>query len=171
MRLSNSPNLQSSVIPQTIQFRKKISCILYQKSSCRKNKTVRLFNLRVFPFHKWSVCVECVQISHHLDIVIYLKEVTLFIFSALNDSKYIGFCIYNVVIVCVFGVPLTHVLPTEQTTLNFVLLSALVMFCTTMCLCILFILKVRTVLCWIKIYILQNFMKTILRPSSIIFRI
>ena len=72
-----------------------------------------------------------------------IKEFNTSVFiSALNDSKYIGFCIYNVVIVCIFGVPLTHVLPIEQTTLNFVLLSALVMFCTTMCLCILFIPKV-----------------------------
>ena len=70
-----------------------------------------------------------------------LNSLLMFV-SVLNDSKYIGFCIYNVVIVCVFGVPLAHVLPTEQTTLNFVLLSALVMFCTTMCLCILFIPKV-----------------------------
>ena len=71
-----------------------------------------------------------------------LLSLDYIIFTALNDSKLIGFCIYNVVIVCVFGVPLTHVLPREQTTLNFVLLTTLVMFCTTMCLCILFIPKV-----------------------------
>ena len=43
---------------------------------------------------------------------------------------------------CIFGVPLVHVLPTEERTLNYVLLSALIIFCTTMCLCILFIPKV-----------------------------
>ena len=74
-----------------------------------------------------------------------LSQCISFLFTALNDSKYIGFCIYNVIIICAFGVPLTHVLPTEETTLNFVLLSALVMFCTTMCLCILFVPKVTIV--------------------------
>ena len=66
------------------------------------------------------------------------------LFPALNDSKYIGFCIYNVIIMCAFGVPLTHALPIEETTMNFVLPTAMIMFCTTMCLCILFIPKVNT---------------------------
>ncbi|XP_052762189.1 gamma-aminobutyric acid type B receptor subunit 2-like [Mya arenaria] len=61
----------------------------------------------------------------------------------LNDSKYIGACIYNVVVVCVFGVPLAHVLPIEQTTLNFVLESFLLIFCTTICACIIFVPKIK----------------------------
>lgn len=61
---------------------------------------------------------------------------------ALNDSKNIGACIYNVVVVCVFGVPLAHVLPTEQATVLFVLESCLIIFCTAVCQCIIFVPKV-----------------------------
>lgn len=68
----------------------------------------------------------------------------------LNDSKYIGACIYNVVVICVFGVPLAHVLPIEQNTLRFVLESCLIFFCTTICQCILFIPKV----CIVHIHII-----------------
>ncbi|WAR02880.1 GABR2-like protein [Mya arenaria] len=64
--------------------------------------------------------------------------------AALNDSKYIGACIYNVVIVCIFGVPLGHVLPIEQTTLTFALESCLIVFCTTICQCIIFLPKIQT---------------------------
>jgi len=60
----------------------------------------------------------------------------------LNDSKYIGACIYNVVVVCIFGVPLAHVLPREQETLMFILESCLIVFCTMVCQCIIFIPKV-----------------------------
>ncbi|XP_053381997.1 gamma-aminobutyric acid type B receptor subunit 2-like [Mercenaria mercenaria] len=60
----------------------------------------------------------------------------------LNDSKFIGACIYNVVIACIFGVPLAHVLPKEQMTLTFVLESSLLLFCTTITQCIIFIPKV-----------------------------
>ncbi|WAR17391.1 GABR2-like protein [Mya arenaria] len=59
----------------------------------------------------------------------------------LNDSKYIGACIYNVVVMCVFGVPLSHVMPEEETTLLYVLGSCLIIFGTTVCQCIIFIPK------------------------------
>ncbi|KAL5006196.1 hypothetical protein ScPMuIL_015002 [Solemya velum] len=62
---------------------------------------------------------------------------------ALNDSKLIGFCVYNIVVVCAFGVPIGHVLPTEQTTLKFVLVSLLTIFCTTLVLCIVFVPKLK----------------------------
>lgn len=62
--------------------------------------------------------------------------------TELNDSKYIGACIYNVAILCVFGVPIAHVLSVEQTTLAFVLNAWLIMFCTTISLCIIFVPKV-----------------------------
>lgn len=60
----------------------------------------------------------------------------------LNDSKYIGACIYNVVVACVFGVPIIHVLPIEQKTLTFVLEACLIVFSTTICQCIIFVPKV-----------------------------
>ncbi|XP_052762187.1 gamma-aminobutyric acid type B receptor subunit 2-like [Mya arenaria] len=61
----------------------------------------------------------------------------------LNDSKYIGACIYNVVVMCVFGVPLSHVMPEEETTLLYVLGSCLIIFGTTVCQCIIFIPKLQ----------------------------
>ncbi|XP_060573691.1 gamma-aminobutyric acid type B receptor subunit 2-like [Ruditapes philippinarum] len=68
------------------------------------------------------------------------RQVTI---PVLNDSKFIGACIYNVVIACVFGVPLAHVLPIEQKTLSFVLESCLLFFCTTSTQCIIFIPKIK----------------------------
>jgi len=72
----------------------------------------------------------------------------------LNDSKYIGACIYNVVVVCFFGVPLGHVLPNEQTTLMYTLQSSLIIFCTTLCQCILFLSKVNII--FVKDLVLQK---------------
>ncbi|XP_045177177.2 gamma-aminobutyric acid type B receptor subunit 2-like [Mercenaria mercenaria] len=63
--------------------------------------------------------------------------------AELNDSKYIAACIYNVVIICVFGVPIAHVLAVEQRTISFVLNSCLIIFCTTIVLCIIFVPKIR----------------------------
>ena len=70
--------------------------------------------------------------------------------AALNDSTYIGACIYNVVVMCVFGVPLAHMLPLDQTDLAFVLSSGLILFCTTLCLCIIFVPKVSGIVFLIK---------------------
>ncbi|XP_052249132.1 gamma-aminobutyric acid type B receptor subunit 2-like [Dreissena polymorpha] len=62
----------------------------------------------------------------------------------LNDSKYIATCIYNVVVICIFEVPLSHLLPVEQPTLIYVLQSCLIIFCTTSCACLIFIPKLRS---------------------------
>ncbi|XP_076116620.1 gamma-aminobutyric acid type B receptor subunit 2-like [Mytilus galloprovincialis] len=62
---------------------------------------------------------------------------------ALNDSKLIGFCVYNIVVVCLIGVPLNHILDDEQKTARFVLMNCFVMFCTALVLCILFIPKLK----------------------------
>ncbi|XP_060557326.1 gamma-aminobutyric acid type B receptor subunit 2-like [Ruditapes philippinarum] len=61
----------------------------------------------------------------------------------LNDSKNIGACIYNVVVACIFGVPLAHMLPIEQMTLAFTLESCLLFFCTTSTQCIIFLPKIK----------------------------
>ncbi|XP_022309821.2 gamma-aminobutyric acid type B receptor subunit 2-like [Crassostrea virginica] len=62
---------------------------------------------------------------------------------SLNDSKYIGFCVYNIVIVCALCVPVTFVLPPEKPTAKFVFTSVVCVFTTTLVLCILFIPKVK----------------------------
>ena len=62
---------------------------------------------------------------------------------ALSDSKHIGFCIYNVVIISIFAVVIAAVLPKYSKALEFTLMSLLQIFCTTIVLCILFLPKVR----------------------------
>ncbi len=66
------------------------------------------------------------------------KKVTI---PALNDSHNIGMCIYNVVILSVIGVILAWVLE-FQVTLNYVLISALLMLGTTITQMMVFIPKV-----------------------------
>ncbi|GFN98779.1 gamma-aminobutyric acid type b receptor subunit 2, partial [Plakobranchus ocellatus] len=62
---------------------------------------------------------------------------------ALNDSKLIGFCIYNIAVFCALAVPVVHVLGQERLTLTFLVVGLFVSLCTTLVLCILFIPKVR----------------------------
>lgn len=62
---------------------------------------------------------------------------------SLNDSKYIGFCVYNIVIVCALCVPVTFVLPPEKPTAKFIFTSVVCVFTTTLVLCILFVPKVN----------------------------
>ncbi|ESO95453.1 hypothetical protein LOTGIDRAFT_160603 [Lottia gigantea] len=62
---------------------------------------------------------------------------------ALSDSKLIGFCVYNIVVVCAFAVPISHALSIQQTNLMFVLMSLFTTFCTTLVLCILFFPKFK----------------------------
>lgn len=62
---------------------------------------------------------------------------------SLNDSKYIGFCVYNIVIVCALCVPVTFVLPPEKPTAKFIFTSVVCVFTTTLVLCILFVPKVK----------------------------
>lgn len=65
---------------------------------------------------------------------------------ALNDSKYIGLSVYNVVIMCVIGASLTFVLRDQQDA-SFVIISIFIIFCSTTTLCLVFVPKVRMVSC------------------------
>lgn len=62
---------------------------------------------------------------------------------ALNDSHYIGMCIYNVMVLSVLGVVLGFVLQ-DQVTLNYTLTSAFLLLGTTVTQLIIFIPKVTT---------------------------
>ena len=62
--------------------------------------------------------------------------------SALNDSQYIGICIYNVVVLSTMGVVLSYVL-ILHVTMHYVLTSAILVLGTTMTQSIIFIPKVR----------------------------
>ncbi|KAH3825000.1 hypothetical protein DPMN_126862 [Dreissena polymorpha] len=61
----------------------------------------------------------------------------------LNDSRNIGACIYSVVVVCLIGVPLQHILPTDQINPAYVLETCILLFSTTTCACVIFLPKVR----------------------------
>lgn len=68
------------------------------------------------------------------------RKVTI---PALNDSKLIGFCIYNIAVVCALAVPVVHGVGQDKPTLTYLLVGLFVSLCTTLVLCILFIPKVR----------------------------
>lgn len=61
---------------------------------------------------------------------------------ALNDSKYIGMSVYNVVILCVAGAAIAFIIKDQQDA-AFGILSLFVIFCTTITLCLVFVPKVR----------------------------
>lgn len=61
---------------------------------------------------------------------------------ALNDSKYIGLSVYNVVIMCVIGASLSFVLRDQQDA-SFMIISIFIIFCSTTTLCLVFVPKVR----------------------------
>nr|XP_006813973.1 PREDICTED: gamma-aminobutyric acid type B receptor subunit 2 [Saccoglossus kowalevskii] len=59
---------------------------------------------------------------------------------ALNDSKYIGMCVYNVVVMCVIGVALSFLI-TNNPNATFGIISLFILFCTTVTLCLVFLPK------------------------------
>ncbi|KAJ8299112.1 hypothetical protein KUTeg_023172, partial [Tegillarca granosa] len=68
-------------------------------------------------------------------------ETRMVVVPALNDSKLIGFCVYNIVIMSAFGVPMQYTLPDNKPTVKFILMSMVIIFCTTLVPCILFVPK------------------------------
>ncbi|KAK3928408.1 Gamma-aminobutyric acid type B receptor subunit 2 [Frankliniella fusca] len=60
---------------------------------------------------------------------------------ALNDSKYVGMSVYNVVIMCVMGAAISFVLSDKQEA-SFIIISSFILFCTTATLCLVFVPKI-----------------------------
>ncbi|MFH4973683.1 hypothetical protein AB6A40_000392 [Gnathostoma spinigerum] len=60
---------------------------------------------------------------------------------ALNDSKYIGMSVYNVVVMCTLGVSLAFILQ-DRVDEAYALTSCFIIFCTTLTLCLVFVPKV-----------------------------
>ncbi|GAB6023912.1 Metabotropic GABA-B receptor subtype 2, isoform C [Chamberlinius hualienensis] len=60
---------------------------------------------------------------------------------ALNDSKYVGMSVYNVVIMCVMGAAISSILSDQQNA-AFIIISIFIIFCTTLTLCLVFVPKV-----------------------------
>lgn len=61
---------------------------------------------------------------------------------ALNDSRHIGISVYNVVFPCALGMTVVNVVDNDPD-VCYVVLSVLVVFCTTITLCFVFIPKVN----------------------------
>ncbi|XP_075731596.1 gamma-aminobutyric acid type B receptor subunit 2 isoform X2 [Rhipicephalus microplus] len=61
---------------------------------------------------------------------------------ALNDSKYVGMSVYNVVIMCTIGAAISFVLRDQQDA-AFIIISVFIIFCSTTTLCLVFVPKVR----------------------------
>ncbi|KAK2193416.1 hypothetical protein NP493_13g08014 [Ridgeia piscesae] len=66
------------------------------------------------------------------------REVTI---PALNDSKYIGMSVYNVVIICIAGVAVAAIIENDPNS-AFLILSTFIIFCTTVTLCLVFVPKI-----------------------------
>ncbi|XP_041367039.1 gamma-aminobutyric acid type B receptor subunit 2-like [Gigantopelta aegis] len=59
---------------------------------------------------------------------------------ALNDSKYIGMSVYNVVIMCVCGGAVSFIIK-DQPNSSFIIICLFIIFCTTITLCLVFMPK------------------------------
>ncbi|KAK8747898.1 hypothetical protein OTU49_016218, partial [Cherax quadricarinatus] len=93
---------------------------------------------------KISVFVGCIYAYKGLLMVFgcFLAwETRLVSIPALNDSKYIGMSVYNVVIMCIIGVPISYILSDEQDA-SYLIISVFILFCTTGTLCLVFVPKI-----------------------------
>lgn len=66
---------------------------------------------------------------------------------ALNDSKYVGMSVYNVVLMCVAGAAISFVLSDQQDA-SFIIISVFILFCSTTTLFLVFIPKVSAEFRW-----------------------
>ncbi len=63
---------------------------------------------------------------------------------ALNDSKYIGMSVYNVGIMCIIGAAVSF-LTRDQPNVQFCIVALVIIFCSTITLCLVFVPKVSSV--------------------------
>lgn len=62
---------------------------------------------------------------------------------ALNDSKYIGMSVYNVGIMCIIGAAVSF-LTRDQPNVQFCIVALVIIFCSTITLCLVFVPKVTS---------------------------
>lgn len=62
---------------------------------------------------------------------------------ALNDSKYIGMSVYNVGIMCIIGAAVSF-LTRDQPNVQFCIVALVIIFCSTITLCLVFVPKVNS---------------------------
>lgn len=83
---------------------------------------------------------------------------------ALNDSKYIGMSVYNVGIMCIIGAAVSF-LTRDQPNVQFCIVALVIIFCSTITLCLVFVPKVGRIGCISKL-ILYFRVNRILRLTS-----
>jgi gamma-aminobutyric acid type B receptor len=64
-------------------------------------------------------------------------------FPGLNDSKYIGICVYNIFIVCIVVLPVAMVAVEANVDARYSITTISIIFCTTATLVLMFYSKVR----------------------------
>ncbi len=74
---------------------------------------------------------------------------------ALNDSKYIGMSVYNVLVMCVSGVPISFIIKDRQDA-AYLIIGLFIIFCTTITLCLVFISKVCLLYVFLLCYKVQK---------------
>ncbi|XP_072043995.1 gamma-aminobutyric acid type B receptor subunit 2-like [Amphiura filiformis] len=70
-----------------------------------------------------------------------IRKVTV---EALNDSKQIGICVYNTIVLCIVGVTVSFLIR-DDTEEQFIFTSCIIIFCVTFTLLVLFVPKIKSV--------------------------
>ena len=119
-------------------------CSISQISDDRDHKTVLYREECVGPhFTVWIIVFytfHSLLLIFGLFLAFETRKVSI---PALNDSRLIGISVYNVVLLCAVGVPVSF-FTNSHPTVSFSLICAVILFCTTLTLGILFVPKVRT---------------------------
>lgn len=100
------------------------------KTPCAEN------NRKLFRKNYWIALLFCQVFGCFL--AWETRQVSI---PALNDSKYIGMSVYNVVIMCVCGAAVSFVIK-DQPNAAFIIIGLFIIFCTTITLCLVFVPKV-----------------------------
>lgn len=87
--------------------------------------------------------------NHHLFLLLLFQLFGCFLawetrnvsIPALNDSKYIGMSVYNVGIMCIIGAAVSF-LTRDQPNVQFCIVALVIIFCSTITLCLVFVPKV-----------------------------
>ena len=101
---------------------------------CREECVGPHFTVWIIVFYTF----HSLQLVFGLFLAFETRKVSI---PALNDSRFIGMSVYNVVLLCAVGVPVSF-FTSSHPTVSFSLICAVILFCTTLTLGILFVPKV-----------------------------
>lgn len=102
---------------------------------------------QILPLVFWNICVTtslilCLSLFPWQLFGCFLAWETRNVsIPALNDSKYIGMSVYNVGIMCIIGAAVSF-LTRDQPNVQFCIVALVIIFCSTITLCLVFVPKV-----------------------------